>query len=412
MHSFPFRRLTYLPLLFALFLAGCLPGALPTAAPADLPATEAPSKTPPPTATTPPTATPLPSATPTHTPKPTATRVPPTATSLPSATPTATPGPGDVVYQGDFTADWQKWGDFYFGTDKYTLEPEGQNLIVNIDGKQTYVYSVYMRDFAYSDMQVDVDVDTLSGPNRNNLSVVCRYSHDGWYEFNIASGGLWNIFKYSEKIQDYQELKSGGSTAIKIGQATNHLTAVCQGDTLTLYINDVKVGSVKDKQFTHGTFGISASTFDLPHIEMRFSNFTVRLPDSSAALGQGVAPTVSPSTGSGSNNWVAGLYSFPLPGDSFTDATLQRDTLNVLLPWITADVPPGCQKVRVTSATFVTLTQPVETDAQGNPTAGAWEEQWVVGHCGTDSAFKVIYTINASGGVDFMASRLTSATEG
>ena len=48
----------------------------------------------------------------------------------------------------------------------------------------------------------------------------------GWYEFNIESGGLWNILRYSEDINDWKLLKSGGSTAIHMNQATNHLTAV------------------------------------------------------------------------------------------------------------------------------------------------------------------------------------------
>jgi hypothetical protein len=412
MHTRSFRPYIYLSVVFALCLAACAPAAavVSTAEPSEPPPTVAPtlapSRTPlPPTATLEPSATPLPEPTATEGPKPVSTHAVRSATSVPSAT----PAPGDIAYQADFADDWDQWEEFYFGTDKYTMEADGDSFTIMIDGLDTFVYTVYDRDFPYADMQVDVDVKTISGPNKNNLSLVCRYSEDGWYEFNIESGGLWNILKYSEALADWTMLKSGGSTAIKMNQATNHLTAVCQGEMLTLFINDVKVGSVKDTEFTEGTFGVSASTFELPHVQMRFSNFTVRLADPNAQLGLGVAPTVAPSTGGGDNgasgDWVAGLYSSPIPDGTLADAVLKRDTLNSLLLLLVSDVPAGCGDVRVISTEFVEGVEPVEYDAQGVPIAGSWLERWVVGHCNSQSAYKMTYAFSPNGGVDFNVGR-------
>jgi len=32
------------------------------------------------------------------------------------------------------------------------------------------------------------------GTNNNNISLSVRYSDEGWYEFNIANNGLYDIF--------------------------------------------------------------------------------------------------------------------------------------------------------------------------------------------------------------------------
>jgi hypothetical protein len=357
---------------------------------------------PPPTATSSPTHTALPANTATA--ASTATALPthtPTATARPTDTPT--PGPGDVVYHASQTSDWKNWKDIYFGTSNYTVTPDADGVTMQIDGLQTYVYWMYTSEFSHPDMQVDVDVAVVSGPNQNNLSVVCRYTPEGWYEFNVASGGLWNIFRY-QKSKGYTALSSGGSTAIKANQAGNHLTAVCQGDTLTLYVNNVKVASAHDKQLTHGGFGVSASTFRIGHVQARFHNFNVRIADPAAKLGGTVAPTVAPSGGGGgSGTGVDGLFVFPLPGGTRGDVTLQRDTLTTMLILIDTDAA-GCQDLHVTSTAVLPGT-PIVIDDQGNVDDKAWNEQWVVSHCGAQSVYDIVYSHHSDGGIDFVISR-------
>lgn len=402
------HRIISINVILVFALAACAPPAASIPVPTDT--KPVPTSTPPPTATPSPvpTDTPLPTDTPTAT--ATATRLPtstPTATARPTNTPT--PGPGDVVYQATQTSDWQQWRLIYFGTDKYTTTPDGDSLTMLIDGLDTYVYAFYTPEFAYPDMQVDVDVEVVSGPNQNNLSVACRYSPRGWYEFNVASGGLWNIFKY-EKGKGYTALKSGGSTAIKANQTGNHLTAVCAGDSLTLYINDVKVGTARDTTFNQGSFGISASTFRLPHVEARFHNFKVRVADPAARLGNAVAPTVAPSSGGGASSGggnidsaLDGLFVFPLPGGTLGDVTLQRDTLVTMAMLIMIDAP-GCYDLHVTWTEVVPGALNA-VDDQGNVDPNAWRERWTVSHCGAQSAYSVIYTHHSDGGIDYVVKR-------
>jgi hypothetical protein len=395
------RPLCFLTLIAAL-LGACAPGA--TEAPPTQtapPPAASPTRTAPPTATErPPTETPTavpPSPTATFTP------VPPTATFTPSPTPT--PGPGDVVYRAEQTGDWDDWDDFFFGSERFVVEAEDAFLTFDIDGADTYVYSVFAPDWDYADVQVDAVVATLAGPNRNNLSVVCRYSDLGWYEFNILSGGLWTIYKWTEAAE-YTELASGGSTAIKMNQAENHLTAVCAGSTLTFYINDVKVGAATDRELTAGSFGVSASTFDIGGLRVRFTDVVVRLPDPEAALGQGVAPTVAPQP-TASGGGLDALFDVPLPGGSLAGPGLQLDTLSQVGFLFLMNAPDGCQDVRVTSTEVTEVTTPPTADAQGVFTTGEWTERWVVTACGQATPYRIRYWADGAGGFNFQAGRWT-----
>jgi hypothetical protein len=394
--------------LFVWLLAACAPPA-PAASPTA--ETDPPTATSPPTRTVAPTATASATVTATDTPLPptdTPTPVPPTST--PSATPTSTPGPGDIIFQPSSFADWALWETIYFGGDDFSVDPEGDKVLFKIDSADTWVYDMYLGRLNFHDVQLDVDVVVLSGPNRNNLSLVCRYSDLGWYEFNILSGELWTIYRYDE-ASGYHELKSGGSTAINANQGRNHLTAVCSGDTLTLYINDVLVGSARDGAFASGTFGVSASTFNLGRLRVQFSGFTVRRANPDTQLGAAVAPTVPPNSGGGGNGGggstsLGGFYSVPVPGGTLADTNLQFSTLTTMTPLIMLAAPDGCQEARVTSTTVSQIVTPLAFDAQGQFVQGEWIELWTVTTCGAASSYQVAYRADGAGGTFFSVRRV------
>lgn len=234
----------------------------------------APTATPAPTDTPAPTNTPLP---PTNTPPPPATDtpVPPTATPRPTATPT--PGPGDVIYKTEFD-DATGWSSLTLQDGgKFTAESRNGKLYVEVNSKDTYAYVFSDIDFGYSDVQIKADVETVSGPNRNNISLVCRATDNGWYEFNIFSGGLYNILRF-DSGKGWTALATGGSKAINLQKAKNNLVAICQGNQLTFIINDTKVASVRDSTYTGGVVGVSVSTFDIAGAGVEFDRLIVSLP--------------------------------------------------------------------------------------------------------------------------------------
>ena len=389
--------------LLGLSMAACSARPAPTSTPV-------PTETlaPPPTATLTftPTFTPLPTKTPT--PPPTATPLPPTSTPTPepSATPTNTPlptatptlAPGDVMFEPDFDdmSDWMDLGfsfDTWVKTSNYTVEPKNEGLYMEVPEKFTSVYAIYANDMPKADVQIDVDTDT-TGPDRNNISLLCRATDDGWYELSVDSSGLWAIYRYEYK-GGYTLLRDGGSTAIHMIQRQNHITALCHSDTFTLYVNDVKVGAGKDTKFSEGRVGVGVATFKYGGTGIHFKNLTVRLPDPDHLPGGTVAPTLAAVPSKAAPAQEASNFIWPeppLPGASWAGPILQHDTLRLLMLWVAMNAPTDCQAFYVTNTEFIQETQPVQVDEQNKVIAGEWVERWTFSHCGTQAAYRITYT--------------------
>jgi hypothetical protein len=143
----------------------------------------------------------------------------------------------------------------------------GGLLIFDLQGQGAWVYAIY-DPFTYTDVRLDVKVSNR-GSNNNNVSLVCRKSDMGWYEFDIANNGLYEVLfgKIIGDVVEYTPITDGGSTRIKSGLAENEYGIVCQGNTLILYINGEEVRRLEDKKYMlpEGKVGISVSSFrDVP----------------------------------------------------------------------------------------------------------------------------------------------------
>ena len=139
-------------------------------------------------------------------------------------------------------------------------------LVFDLGSEYIYAYATYDA-YEYEDVRIDVIAENR-GTNENNVSLICRYSDDeGWYEFNVANSGLYNIL-YGSFTDDnkavYRKLADGGSNKIKQGKDTNTYSAVCEGRTLTLYINGTKTRELDDNEVVlrTGQVGVSVSSFD------------------------------------------------------------------------------------------------------------------------------------------------------
>src|SRR5215211_5904586 len=203
------------------------------------------------------------------------TEVPPT--EAPATEPPATEPPAPQAQQF-FTEEFDTplsgdWSTFTItdpnvsDLDKVTVEADNGNLIWNFDSEYVYYYLFY-NAFEYEDVKVEARADNR-GRNNNTVSLICRYDENiGWYEFNIANNGLYDIL-YAEvldngKIQ-YNRVANGGSNSINQGKEINEYSITCQGDELTLNINGDEVISIKDKKYglRSGQAGISVSSFNV-----------------------------------------------------------------------------------------------------------------------------------------------------
>jgi hypothetical protein len=220
-------------------------------------------------------------------PPPTATHTSVPFTVTPSETPIPpTPTPEfEQYYTEEFENDLKYWPSFvvdgsgYGGavlakepSEKVVLKAEDGFFKFDISKTWQFAYATY-DPFDYDDVRIDVRAANL-GVNDNNISLICRYGEGvGWYEFNIANSGIYNILYAKVRAEDgyisYTLIENGGSNKIKQGAATNDYTVICQGDTLTLYINEVLTKEAKDLKLTSGKVGVSVSSF--PHLPVQIN---------------------------------------------------------------------------------------------------------------------------------------------
>jgi WD40 repeat protein len=136
--------------------------------------------------------------------------------------------------------------------------------------------------FSYADVRVDAIV-TNNGNNANGVSLVCRNSEAGWYEFWVSNAQLYAIYAYDSlgAVQPgYFEIAAGGSPAITAGHTTNVYTAICRGNELTLLVNDTVVNTVTDIRynFTEGKIGVAVSSLQLLPVDVQIESVTVSAP--------------------------------------------------------------------------------------------------------------------------------------
>lgn len=184
---------------------------------------------------------------------------------------------GDYFMSTEFD-DTENWYTFAVpDTDDYTANVDNSTLYLQLDETNTTVYALYDMDLESGDVRIDSAVETVSGPNRNNISLVCRATDEGWYEFSMNSGGYWYIWKYENS--SYELLNQGASYVINLQRAKNELTATCVGTDLTFYVNGSKIGSTTDNRFKNGgQVGVSVSTFDIPGAGVEFDWFAATVP--------------------------------------------------------------------------------------------------------------------------------------
>lgn len=148
-----------------------------------------------------------------------------------------------------------------------SVRPLGGLLIFDLQGPGAWAYATY-EPFTYTDVRLDVKVGNR-GSNNNNIGLICRKSDAGWYEFDIANNGLYEIFfaRIVDNTVEYIRIADGGSTKIKSGLSENEYGILCQGSALVLNVNGTETRRLDENKYRlpEGKVGISVSSFrDVP----------------------------------------------------------------------------------------------------------------------------------------------------
>lgn len=130
---------------------------------------------------------------------------------------------------------------------------------VELPEKDLYYYYTYS-GFSYDNVRIDLRADNR-GVNSNNISLTCRVSDEGWYEWSVGSDGLWYLYAVTDK---YNDIASGGTTFLKLGKEVNEFTMICNDKKISMFVNgqEIKQSPVTDNKFVlrEGSVGFNISS--------------------------------------------------------------------------------------------------------------------------------------------------------
>jgi hypothetical protein len=206
---------------------------------------------------------------------------PPAPTEPPLPTPTEIPPP-PMFFTEEFDQD-PKWDYFLtFGDeDKITIEFKNSLMIFDLQALDIYAYYLYEGN-EYRDVRVDMRAENR-GRNNNNVSLVCRFSKDGWYEFSTEGGGLWYLYAVTinaEKKAVYNVIDNGGASSLKQGKEVNEYGLICKGNELSLIVNDKVLKKVTENRysFRDGYVGFNISSLNVIPIIVEVDWFKISEP--------------------------------------------------------------------------------------------------------------------------------------
>ncbi len=183
------------------------------------------------------------------------------------------------------TGELLMFEDFSDNTAGWVEGDEADGALTLTDGE--YYVRVKTPNYMYwslaggdwGDIVADVDVRGVDGTDDNEFGVLCRYQDsDNFYQFSISGDGYYRLAAWVNG--EFTELLPWDtSNSIKQGKTTNHLTVICNGDTLEMRVNGDKLFSVTDNSLSQsGDVALYAGTFDTPDTTVAFDNLNITRP--------------------------------------------------------------------------------------------------------------------------------------
>ena len=180
----------------------------------------------------------------------------------------------------DSEASLANWDSFSVGSgedNNLVIEQQDDHLLFDLGDEDLYVYYIYT-PVEYDDVSIKLNAENR-GRNNNNVSLICRMNSEGtqWYEFSVESGGLWYLYAFDEK---YNVIANGGTQALKQGREINEYAMTCEGDEITLVVNDEEIRSVRDSTygFNSGLVGFNISSLNVLPITVAVNWFEISQP--------------------------------------------------------------------------------------------------------------------------------------
>ena len=211
------------------------------------------------------------------------TKVAPAPTEEPAPEPTDAP-----VMTKYFTEEFdqdpgENWATDIIGPgaeankDSVKVDFTNSRMRVELPKEDLYYYYTYLGQ-SYDNVRLDLRADNR-GVNTNNISLFCRLSDDGWYEWSVGSGGTWVLWAVTD---DYHDIANGGVTFLKQGKEVNEYSMICKDKMISMFVNgqEIKQSPVTDNRYglREGGVGFNISSLDVVPVIVEVDWFKISEP--------------------------------------------------------------------------------------------------------------------------------------
>jgi hypothetical protein len=218
------------------------------------------------------------------------TPAPPTETPAPIPTPTELPpGTLDEEFGAGFVFPNPNWTTPYEATNptgeikhNFAVNVIPDFLQINLPEAETYVYTFYNKE-----MPADVMIDSayiIEGKRYTEAAVACRVdptTKTKWYEFRVNHLDKSGVIYYFDRVDiyhnPYNRLAYAKLPVELFSDRENRIHAVCQGNKLSLFVNDTLTASVEDKRLPGaGLVGLGGFVHSQVPLNVNFNYFRVK----------------------------------------------------------------------------------------------------------------------------------------
>jgi len=180
---------------------------------------------------------------------------------------------GDIIFEDDFAntdSGWLNTGDAdgrrAYENGEYTIE---------VTSPMYWFWSDQY--FAYDALMAEADVRVVKSVGDADYGFVCGMQGDEHFvALEISEDGYFTIWKQAG--EEFSTLIDWTYSEQLAGSGPYRLAAQCSREKLMLAVDGVLLGEIQDPDFTPGSFGMIAGTFDNGGFKVAFDNLVIMIP--------------------------------------------------------------------------------------------------------------------------------------
>ena len=180
---------------------------------------------------------------------------------------------GDVIFEDDFAKTDSGWLNTADADGKRAYE-DGEYTIEVISPMYWYWSDQY---FAYDALMAEADVRVVKSVGDADYGFVCGLQDDqNFTALEISEDGYFTIWK--QVGDNFVTLIDWTYSEQLAGSGPYRLAAQCSQEKLALAVNGILLGEIQDPDFTPGSFGMIAGTFETGGFKVAFDNLVIMIP--------------------------------------------------------------------------------------------------------------------------------------